>query len=137
MDDGPRNVDLWSRARHLGQGFSSIRSPEALAAKVLAIDRMLTGVNASAEARVVFTHVFGRDAVITNLGVVNLPRNYGPLALQAVWGPCVAAGFAGEPVIGASTFGDHLHLLHTSYGAIKGLLDQMVAEITLALTRRC
>lgn len=71
---------------------------------------------------------------MTNLGVVDLPRTFGPLVLDAVWGPSISAGFIGEQVVGATTFVDRLHLLHTSYAPIIGLLDQMTAELTAALT---
>jgi hypothetical protein len=37
-------------------------------------------------------------------------------------------------VIGAATFDGQLHLVHTSYTPVLGLLDQMVVEITAALT---
>jgi hypothetical protein len=71
---------------------------------------------------------------VTNLGIVDLPRKFGPLVLDAVWGPSVCVGLDGEQVVGATTFGRRLHLVHTSYAPIIGLLDQMAAEVTAALT---
>jgi hypothetical protein len=133
-DDGPRNADLWSRARHAGRAFDGIESPAVLAGRVLGAHGMLDTLNATAEASAVFGQAFGHEAVVTNLGVVNLPKQFGPLVLEAVWGPSVAVGVVGEQVIGASTFNDQLHLVHTSYAPIPGLLDQMAAEITAALT---
>jgi hypothetical protein len=134
-DDGRHDADLWARARHLGLGFAAIPSTDELAAMALSFEAMLANVNAPADARAVFSDLFGCEALLTNLGVVNLPPHYGPLVLEAVWGPAVTLGFVGEQVVGAATFGDQLHLLHTSYAPIKGLLDQMSAEITAALTK--
>ena len=49
---------------------------------------------------------------------------------MASWGPAVALGLVGEQVIGAATFNDRLHLVHTSYAPVTGLLDQMKAELS-------
>jgi hypothetical protein len=59
-DDGPRNADLWSRARHLGQAFEGIQSSAAFAATVLDQYSMLAHVNTADEAKAVFADVFAR-----------------------------------------------------------------------------
>ena len=133
-DDGPRNADLWSRARHLGQAFEGLQSQTALAATVLGQHSMLAHVNGADQAKAVFADIFANEAVVTNLGVVNLPQTFGPLVLDAVWGPSVIVGLVGEQVVGATTFADRLHLVYTSYTPIIGLIDQIAAEITAALT---
>jgi NRPS condensation-like uncharacterized protein len=134
-DDHSRDADLWSRAHLAAQAFADIQSPERLAAQVLGAHAMLDTVNGVADAKAVFAQVFGNDAVITNLGVVDLPKRFGSLALDAVWGPSVAVGVAGEQVIGAATYDDRLHLVHTSYAPMHGLLDRMVVEIGAALNK--
>ncbi|MEX3971986.1 condensation protein [Paraburkholderia caribensis] len=133
-DDSPRDASLWSRARHAAQAFADIESTEVLAERVLTAHALLDTVNGTADAKAVFAQAFANDAVVTNLGVVNLPRRFGPLTLDAVWGPSVSVGVVDEQVIGAATFDGQLHLVHTSYMPVLGLLDQMVAEITAALT---
>ncbi|MEM5344185.1 phthiocerol/phthiodiolone dimycocerosyl transferase family protein [Paraburkholderia azotifigens] len=133
-DDHSRDARLWSRARLAAQAFAGIESPERLAAQVLGAHAMLDTVNGVADAKAVFAQAFGNDAVITNLGVVDLPTRFGALALDAVWGPSVAVGVVGEQVIGAATYRDRLHLVHTSYSPMQGLLDQMVLEIAAALS---
>jgi hypothetical protein len=133
-DDGPGSADLWGRARHLGQGFAGLESPSTLAGAVLAATDALAAVNETAEAKTIFANVFAGDAAVTNLGVVALPQVFGSLVLDAVWGPAISVGLAGEQVIGAATFNDRLRLVHTSYAPIAGLLDQMAAELSDALT---
>ncbi|MFM0015102.1 hypothetical protein [Paraburkholderia sediminicola] len=93
----------------------------------------MAGVKETAEAKTIFANMFGGDAALTNLGVVALPRVFGSLVLDAVWGPSVILGLVGEQVIGAVTFNDRLHLVHTSYAPITGLLDRMNAELLDAL----
>ncbi|MBN3754417.1 condensation protein [Paraburkholderia sp. Tr-20389] len=132
-DDHSRDADLWSRARLAAQAFAGIQSPAHLAAQVLGTHAILDTVNGVAEAKAVFAQAFGNDAVITNLGVVDLPKQFGALVLDAVWGPSVVVGVEGEQVIGAVTFDDQLHLVHTSFAPMRGLLDQMTAEIEVAL----
>lgn len=132
-DDGPRDASLWSRARHAGQAFADIDSPEVLAERVLSAHALLDTVNGAADAKAVFAQAFANDAVITNLGVVGLPKRFGALALDAVWGPAVSVGVVGEQVIGASTFDGQMHLVHTSYAPVPGLLERIVEEFTQAL----
>jgi hypothetical protein len=132
-DDHSRDADLWSRARLAAQAFAEIGSPARLAAQVLGGHAMLDTVNGVDDAKAVFAQAFGNDAVITNLGVVDLPDRFGPLVLDAVWGPSVAVGVVGEQVIGAATFDDRLHLVHTSFAPLRGLLEQIVLEIEVAL----
>jgi hypothetical protein len=136
-DIGPGGADLWDRARHLGQGFSGLKSPSTLAEAVLASRDALAGVTETAEAKTVFATMFGSEAAVSNLGVVALPEVFGSLRLDAVWGPAVALGLVGEQVIGAATFNDRLHLVHTSYAPVTGLLDQMKAELSGALGNVC
>lgn len=133
-DDSPRDAGLWSRARHAGQAFADIESPEVLAERVLTAHALLDTVNGAADAKAVFAQAFANDAVVTNLGVVNLPKRFGPIALDALWGPSVSVGVVGEQVIGAGTYDGQLHLVHTSYAPVSGLLDRMVIEFTQALT---
>jgi hypothetical protein len=133
-DGGPHDADLWSRARDAGQVFAGIESPKILAERVLTAHELLNNVNATADAEAVFGQAFGHEAVVTNLGVVDLPKQFGPLSLDALWGPSVAVGVVGQQVIGAATFNDRLHLVYTSYAPVSGLLDQIAAEITAALT---
>ncbi|MBP0594796.1 condensation protein [Paraburkholderia sp. LEh10] len=137
VDDGPRDANLWARARHLGQAFVSIQSPEVLAGMVLGADGMAANISEPDEARALFLDKFPRDAVVTNLGVVNLPRQYGPLKLESLWGPAVSMGVVGEQVVGAVTFNNQLHLLHTSFEPVEGLLEEMLAEFWVALAKRC
>jgi NRPS condensation-like uncharacterized protein len=133
-DDGADGADLWSRARHLGQGFAGLELSSTLAEEVLAGHDALAGVKETAEAKTIFANMFGGDAAVTNLGVVALPRVFGWLVLDAVWGPSVTLGLVGEQVIGVVTFNHQLHLVHTSYAPITGLLDQMKAELLDAVS---
>jgi NRPS condensation-like uncharacterized protein len=92
VDDGPRDAGLWARARNMSRAFSSIQSPDVLAGMVLGIGGMLADVNAPDKARALFVDQFANEGAVTNLGVVNLPRQYGPLRLESVWGPSVCMG---------------------------------------------
>ena len=75
------------------------------------------------------------DRVLRSDEAATLISEYGrSLVLDAVWGPAISVGLAGEQVIGAATFNDRLRLVHTSYAPIAGLLDQMAAELSDALT---
>ena len=85
------------------------------------------------QAQEVLAQGFGAEILLTNLGDVEFPDSHGPFTLDALWGPAATTGFALGQTIGAVTVGGRLHLLHTSYGPAKGLLDKASAILDAAL----
>jgi hypothetical protein len=66
------------------------------------------------------------DVLLTNLKVSTLAEQYGELTVEAVWGPCVVWGGENEQAVEAVTHRDRLHLVHTSYKPVSGLLEKVV-----------
>jgi hypothetical protein len=59
------------------------------------------------------------SAIISNLGVLPLAVDYGPLALKAVWGPAMLTNLpADRQTIGVCTFAGRLRMVHQSYQPI-------------------
>jgi hypothetical protein len=66
------------------------------------------------------------SAVISNLGVLPLAVEYGPLRLRAVWGPAMLTNLpADRQTIGVSTCGGQLRMVQQSYEPISGLLESI------------
>lgn len=57
------------------------------------------------------------DAMVTNLGRLAIPQQFGHLSLQAIYGPVVRSGFAQERVLGIATLDNRLSftLTHQSF----------------------
>ncbi|WP_455428011.1 condensation domain-containing protein [Dryocola sp. LX212] len=73
------------------------------------------------------------DILISNLGALPFPCNFGELTLEAVWGPNVLIGTEGEQTIGVSTLHDAIHLIHTSYQPLPEFLKTAEGILTSAL----
>lgn len=55
-----------------------------------------------------FTQHCTSDVMVTNLGRLIMPQQYGDLVLRAIYGPMVLSGFEPERVCGVVTLGDRL-----------------------------
>ena len=75
---------------------------------------------------------FGHDVILTNLKHVHFPLLPDGLTVEAVWGPSVLMGYAGEHTVGATTFDGALHLLYTSHSPVAGLLEKVQKTIAAA-----
>ena len=70
-------------------------------------------------------NALAHEAMLTNLGVLNLDSRFGPLKLESVWGPAVLAGFERAQTIGVATVNGSICLTHTSHTPPEGLLEAM------------
>lgn len=68
---------------------------------------------------------FNHHIMVTNLVRVRYKTEFGPLKLEALYGPMVRSGKGMEQTIGALTTNGSLGLTNTSDTPIPGLLDEM------------
>lgn len=61
----------------------------------------------------IFLERCASDVMVTNLGRLAIPQQFGNLKLQAIYGPVVLSGFAEERVFGIATLNDRLSLTLT------------------------
>ena len=71
----------------------------------------------------ILKHAFVAQTMISNLGQLPFDSTFGRLELEALWGPAALRGVDGEQTLGAITVNGALHLVHTSYVPIEGLLQ--------------
>lgn len=76
---------------------------------------------------------FNHHIMVTNLVRVRYKTDFGPLKLEALYGPMVRSGKGMEQTIGALTTNGSLGLTNTSDTPIPGLLD----EIERILEKAC
>lgn len=125
--------DFWDDARHFGAAVGQFNQTEVLATGIRAVREAVMPVSDPGEMAAGWAFVYGAEILLTNLGVVDIPRRFGELALSDVWGPMVSTGIAGEQTLSALGFDDRLQLVHTSFEPVSGFLDGVVFELGQAV----
>jgi len=128
VDDDP-GMDFWLRAQRNSDAFDIFNFADGIRTAVGTLDHHVASLKTSAKAIDLLARTFAADILMTNMGAVAIPSDYGAMTLEAIWGPSVTLGFEGEQTIGTSSFGGRLRLLHTSYAPVAGLLAAAVDRI--------
>jgi hypothetical protein len=131
--DPGSSVEFWGIARAVRSDLASVRTPAGLAASFAAFQQLIAsepGVEGLAQFEL---QACASEVMVSNLGAWPYATNFGQLRLTSLWGPAVLIGLEGEQMIGVATIDRQLHLLHTSYSPIVGLLDGAVGEILAAI----
>jgi hypothetical protein len=123
---------FWDLARHAKASVAPGQTQEGIAAVVSVLQQAVADAPDVATASEFATTVFAREGLITNLGSLPFPGQFGSLKLKAIWGPSVLSGLEGEQTIGAATVGGTLSLLHTSHTPHAGLLEAMQSVLAEA-----
>jgi NRPS condensation-like uncharacterized protein len=127
--------DFWSVARSFSDRLEPVKSVEGISALVGMVHDLGSPIATVQQAQEFLAQGFSAEILLTNLGAVEFRDSYGPLTLQALWGPAVDIGFAMGQTVGVVTVGDRLHLLHTSYEPASGLLDEVALLLNAALRK--
>jgi len=116
--------EFWDLAREARNSIASSQTSEYATAG-LAGFRQVVGNGAEVATAAEFAaQVFANDVMVTNLGSLSFDRQFGPVALEALFGPAVLTGFEGQQTIGVATVGGALCLLHTGHTPPDGLLEK-------------
>ncbi|MFC5757852.1 condensation domain-containing protein [Rhizobium sp. GCM10022189] len=70
-------------------------------------------------------HFCTYDAMLTNLGRLEIDGRCKDYAIEEIWGPVLRCCVEGEDVIGAATYDGHLRLVHTSLRTSSSLLEDV------------
>jgi NRPS condensation-like uncharacterized protein len=135
VEDECRTHDFWSRARLFSDRLEPARSVEGISALVAGLQDSVSQISTVRQAREFVAQGFASEILLTNLGAIEFRDSYGPLTLDALWGPSVTTPFALGQTVGAVTLGGRLHLLHTSYEPADGLLGKASSFLNAAVTR--
>jgi hypothetical protein len=117
---------LWPDSRDVVSGLQAARSPAAVAGMLQGIATLLPPTAGADRLQAFFASQPQSSAVISNLGVLPLAEDYGPLKLGAVWGPAMLTNLpADRQTIGICTFAGRLRMVHQSYQPIPDLLQRI------------
>jgi hypothetical protein len=125
--------DFWSVARSFSDRLEPAKSIEGVSALVGMVHDLGSPISTVQQAKEFLAQGFSAEILLTNLGTVEFKDTYGPLTLEALWGPSVHTGFAMGQTVGAVTVRDQLHLLHTSYEPASGLLREASSLVNAQL----
>lgn len=131
VSDPGESFDPWDRARGFDAALTPLKDASGTIAAVEALGGAMDGIKTVEEASAFFAMALGSELMITNLGNLDIPTQYGNLVLERVWGPAVTVGFAQEQSIGVTALGGSISLVHTSFAPVEGLLAEVRQELGL------
>jgi hypothetical protein len=123
----PAHEELWTLARtHIGE-MNRLRTTAEIRRTGRMLDQLITP---SSDPRVAVgvLGALGYDAVVSNLGVIDIPQEYGDISLEAIWGPIGQARLKRERFFGVSTFAGTLRLIEAC-PASQELIGSDVVEL--------
>jgi hypothetical protein len=116
---------FWEVARDAKIAIAAGQTRNGVAALLSAFEEVVgNGAEIPAAAEFIAA-VFAHEATLTNLGVLTFDSRFGPLKLEAMWGPAVLLGMEGEQTIGVATVNGSICLTHVSHAPLEGLLEAM------------
>lgn len=122
-------VDFWELARQHLRQLEPARSPQGTGRQV-AVFTAAAGPAATSRsaAELMARGALGLDALVTNLGVVQLPE-HGAITVQQLWGPIVLTHIVGEIGIGVATHGGKLRLTEVRHDHGPHVVEGIAARL--------
>ncbi|MCF2489299.1 condensation domain-containing protein [Dyadobacter sp. CY347] len=119
------HLNFWDLARLAKAGLDGTNSPEYVNGYLSFFRDIVFGHNDIQQMIDILKTAFNHHIMVTNLVKVRYQTDFGPLKLEALYGPMVRSGKGMEQTIGALTTNGALCLTNTSDNPIPGLLAEM------------
>jgi hypothetical protein len=114
---------FWDFAREVRQGIASTQTQEWLKADTNATQGLFdSGLDLNTVEGALHQGT-AHEIMLTNLGLLSFPSDFGPLQLKSLWGPVVLTPHPLAQTIGVATFNGELTLSLTSLAPSKSLLE--------------
>lgn len=120
---------FWELTRQITSDLSGARRKDTVKEALQSFTNLLATLDSVEQISNFEIQACASEAMLLNLGVLPFEFNHGALAVTAFWGPSVFVGLEGEQMIGVGTPHGSLHLLHSSYTPISGLLASVKAHL--------
>jgi hypothetical protein len=118
-------LSFWDLARLAKAGLDGTNSIDYVAGYLSFFRDIVFGHNDIQQMLDILKTAFNHHIMVTNLVRVRYKTDFGPLKLEALYGPMVRSGKGMEQTIGALTTNGSLGLTNTSDTPIPGLLEEM------------
>ncbi len=123
---------LWDLARFIRGTLLPFKTVEGNGPVLSAISgAMATNMNVEEGAK--FNRAaFSEDAMVSNVGLVPYSSDFGKVTVKSMWAPVMLRGHDPEQTIGVATINGSIHLVHTSWSPIPGLLESVEQKLAEA-----
>jgi Condensation domain len=125
---------FWETARLVRRNLVPPRTPDELKSSFAMMQQFMARQPDLQETITFLAGRGGEKISVNNLGAVPFESRFSELTLQAIWGPCLLLGYEAERLISAATVEGSLHLTHTSYQPLPGVLEVMEQHLAAACT---
>lgn len=120
---------FWDLARRVQRDIAEASSRDAVQGSMAAVRGLVADGITVEEAAAALDGAFALDVLVTNLGRVAYPSNFGSLTLRALF-PAVLNTQPASQAVAVATVGDTLCLLNTSRKPVAGLLESVRSTLT-------
>jgi Condensation domain len=107
------NLSIWDLARSVSSQLDQKMAPSSIFASLPELEAFLSTSPSHAEVVSMLDLVNDHDILISNLGRVDIPEEYGELKLTGIYGPSLMSHMEKELVVGVMTFADRMTLCLT------------------------
>ncbi len=127
-------ASLWDLARSIRSTLLPFKTVEGNGPVISAISGAMA-TNMDVEQGAEFNRAaFSEETMVSNVGLVPYSPDFGKVTVKSLWAPAMLRGHEPEQTIGVATINGSIHLIHTSWNPIPGLLEgveQKLAEACL------
>ncbi|MDQ0561307.1 hypothetical protein QO004_003100 [Rhizobium mesoamericanum] len=116
-------TELWDLARSIRRDLAPSKTRGAIIDAFVNFQRIADSSPSVSDLAAIELQACACEMMLSNLGEAPIADTFGQVQVDALWGPSVFVGIEGEQMIGAATVCGQIHLLHTSFPPIAGLLE--------------
>ena len=130
--DPSEATTFWEVARAATARLGKVQTLEAIKAVKHGMHQVVKqGIDVPTAAAMA-AQAFAPDILLTNLGNLGYPTDFGELQLEAVWGPAVTNRSVDAHTIGVATTNGSLRLLQTTFAPVGSLLEAVEENLVTA-----
>lgn len=118
------DLSLWELARSIKAQLNRNTAPDQIFAHLPNVDALMSTLPSPDDIVKMMEMVNGHDLLVSNLGSLTIPQQYGELQLAAVHGPSMTSHVDRELEVGVTTLGSQM-----SFNLIYSGLDFSIAQI--------
>ncbi|NJR76132.1 MAG: hypothetical protein HC773_26205 [Scytonema sp. CRU_2_7] len=102
------DLTLWDIARSLKSQLHPQMALDKIAENITSSQAFLKTNPSPSQVKQAFNDGYSHDVLVSNLGRINIPQQFGNIRLQAIYGPAVATHLKNERFIGVATVGNQM-----------------------------
>jgi hypothetical protein len=130
--DAEKELSFWDLARFAKNSLNGIVSTESITGATNGLRKTVFNEPGTTNTFSFLKNDRAQELLLTNLGRLPYPTDFGKLKLSALWGPAIAPRNEGEQVVGVSTINGAMLLTQTSFAPFNQYLEKVVEALNNA-----